>query len=374
MTKLLTRKVQETFEYLHRHAEISWQEKNTTKYLAETLRDLDLTVTTFDDCTGLVAEFGDFSKDLPVIAFRADIDALWQEVDGEFKANHSCGHDAHMAMVLGLVWRLKAQAELSDKVAIKFIFQPAEEVGEGALKMVENGAIEGVDYLFGVHLRPKEETAFGKASPVIVHGATGSYEVEIIGEDAHAARPHKNKNAIELVAEIVQMLNSIHLDPHTPYSAKVTQMVAGGKSTNIIPGNAKFAIDVRAQNNRTMNQLKTEIESILKALETLYDIEINIVAEDHVPAARINKEAINIMKSAISKVLGPENTDGPLLTPGGDDFHNYTIKSPQLKATMLGLGCDLQPGLHHPQMTFNHEALENGVDILYEVVNEIYHL
>src|SRR5699024_8485481 len=142
------------------------------------------------------------------------------------------------------------------------IFQPAEEVGTGALKMIENGVITNMDYLYGVHLRPKQETQMNRASPVIIHGAAKSIHATIIGEDAHAARPHLTSNAIEVGAQIVNMLQNIHLDPNIPYSVKMTTFQAGGKNTNIIPGNAKFSLDLRTQNNDQMEELLSKIEGI----------------------------------------------------------------------------------------------------------------
>ncbi|AIF42866.1 M20 peptidase aminoacylase family protein [Virgibacillus sp. SK37] len=371
MSKLQER-VTNTFHYLHEHAEISWEETETTKYIASILRDHGCNVTTFDDCTGVIGEYGNFNTNLPVVAIRADMDALWQEVNGKFQANHSCGHDAHMAMVLGLLWKLEENPSLKSNIAIKFIFQPAEEKGAGALKMVEKGGLDRVDYLFGIHLRPYEETAMGHATPVIIHGATTVYKEEICGHDAHAARPHLNVNAIEVIAEIVNLLSNIHLNPRIPHSVKMTNVRAGGKSTNIIPGRATFAIDMRAQDNQVMDELEKKVEEILEAMNRLYNVKVAITHKEKIPAAETNEEAIQIMEKAAASVLGREYVDPPLVTPGGDDFHFYTIKRPDLKATMLGLGCDLKPGLHHPNMTFDENALMNGVAILYAAVKEVY--
>jgi amidohydrolase len=373
MEKVLETKIRDTFTHLHENAEISWEEVETTKYLAEQLKASGCKVTTFDDCTGVVGEYGNFNKGLPVVAIRADIDALWQEVNGKFQANHSCGHDAHMSMVLGLLWKLEESPELKDKIAVKFIFQPAEETGDGALKMIEKGVIDDVDYLFGVHLRPGQEVEMGKASPVIVHGAARSYNVKIKGEgDAHGARPHLNHNVIEIGAQIVNLLRQIHLNPIVPHSVKMTNFHAGGKSTNIIPGSATFAVDMRAQTNEVMEELNRKVKNIFNAVENLYDVELEVTGSTWIAAAKTDDDAIQVMRNAISQTLGEENTLEPLSTPGGDDFHFYTIKKPELKATMLGLGCDLTPGLHHPYMTFNKDALMNGVDILYRAVLEVY--
>lgn len=366
--------IKETFRYLHQHPEISWEEVETTAYIKRELTQLGCRVTTFDDCTGVVGEYGDFDQQVPVIAIRADIDALWQEVDGVFQANHSCGHDAHMAMVLGLVRKLTQNQALKSKVAIKFIFQPAEEQGAGALKMVEKGVVDDVDYLFGIHLRPQEEMPMGAASPVIIHGATTMYKAEILGEDAHAARPHLNVNAIEVASEMIHMLSNLHVNPRIPHSVKMTNITAGGKSTNIIPGRATFAIDIRAQNNEVMDTLEHKVMDIFQATSALHGVEVNIINKEKVPAAKTSEPAIKLMKQSIRDVLGPSNLAPPLMTPGGDDFHFYTVKRPQLKATMIGLGCDLQPGLHHPSMTFNEDALIYGVNILYEAIRNAYKL
>lgn len=371
---LLEKWIKETFEYLHEHPEISWEETATTNYVATILEQQGCNVTTFDDCTGVVGEYGNFVQDIPVIAIRADIDALWQEVDGVFQPNHSCGHDAHMAIVLGLARKLAETPSLKDNIAIKFIFQPAEEKGTGALKMVEKGVVDNVDYLFGIHLRPQEETPMGYAAPVIVHGAIASYEVEIVGEDAHAARPHLNVNAIEVASEIVNMLGTIHLNPHVPHSVKMTNIAAGGKSTNIIPGRATFALDLRAQDNDVMDILEQKVQDIFQAIRALYGVKVQVINKEKVPAARVNEQAIKIIEQAIRNVLSAAHVEPPLLTPGGDDFHFYTVKKPQLKATMVGLGCDLQPGLHHPYMTFNEDALISGTNILYEAIQVVYRL
>src|SRR5690606_9710697 len=152
-------KMLEIFHHLHHHPEVSWEEKETTTFLKNVLEKEGCRVQTFTHSTGLFAELGSGN---PVIAIRADIDALWQEVDGTFQANHSCGHDAHMTIVLGMMYLLK-EAILPGTV--RFIFQPAEEKGTGALRMVEEKVVDGVDYLFGVHLRPIQEVRDGYASP-----------------------------------------------------------------------------------------------------------------------------------------------------------------------------------------------------------------
>jgi len=352
------------FEHLHQIPEVGWLEYNTTAYIAELLYKKGFMVRTFSDCTGLFVEVGEGNL---CIAIRTDIDALWQEVNGEFKANHSCGHDAHMTMVIGTML-LMQKLGFPSGIRFKFIFQPAEEKGNGALKLIDLGIMDDVNFLYGVHLRPIQEMEDGYASPAIYHGASRFIEGEIIGEDAHGARPHLGQNAIEIGAMFIQEIQGIHLDPMVPYSAKLTKFQAGGGSGNIIPGKAAFSIDVRAQNNQTIEELYTKIEAIADALSRLHGVKIPLEIRANTAAARVCAEAKEAMKLAIIDTIGKDKLIDPLFTSGGEDFHFYTLKRPSIQATMLGLGCALTPGLHHPQMIFNQEAMYTGIEILTKTV------
>lgn len=348
------------FEHLHHHPEISWKEYKTTEYIQHILQERGFTVRTFEDCPGLISETGtgDFC-----VALRTDMDALWQEVNGKFQANHSCGHDAHMTMALGTMLLLQ-KLGIPAAGKLKFIFQPAEEKGTGALKMIEKQVLDDVDFLYGVHLRPIQELQDGQAAPAIYHGAAKFLTGEIKGEDAHGARPHLGQNAIEIGASIINEMKSIHLDPMVPHTVKMTKFHAGSESGNIIPGKASFSIDMRAQTNGVMNDLTKRVEAIIESVAALYGVEIALETKAFVAAAEVDQEAQRLMAKAIAETLGEEQLQAPIITSGGEDFHFYTLKIPHIKAAMLGLGCSLQPGLHHPDMTFNREAIYAGIEIL----------
>ena len=352
------------FNHLHENPEISWEERQTTAYIAGLFKDKNCTVKQFDDSTGLVIDVG---SGKPVIALRADIDALWQEVNGTFQANHSCGHDAHMTVVIGTI--LSILEEKRDfKGTFRFIFQPAEEKGDGALAFVDKGVVDDVDYLYGLHLRPKEELSNGRFAPAIKHGAARIIDGNIKGQDAHGARPHLNVNAIQVATEFFQALNSIQINPMISYSVKMTALHAGGKSANIIPGNASFSIDVRAQNNVVMEEITAKIHRISKSIADLHNVEIDLAVGTNIAAAVLDDDAISFMRQAIIECAGEENLSPVITTTGGDDFHFYTIKHPKLKASMLAVGCNLLPGLHHPEMTFNHNAIPKAIEITTRVL------
>ncbi len=350
------------FTHFHAHPEVSWKEVETTKKIAEILTELEVEHHTFPDVTGVIAEIGEGEE---VVAVRADIDALWQEVDGNLQANHSCGHDANMAMVLGALLYLKNET-LTKRV--RFIFQPAEEVGNGSLSMIERGAIDGVSHLYGVHLRPVEELSFGKVTPALHHGSGIFLRGKITGVDAHGARPHQGKNAIDVIAAIHQFVKSIYFSPFESYSAKLTHIQTGGDSLNIIPGNAKFAMDVRSQSNELMAELQEKIAEGLTAIANLHGVVISFEWTDYTPAAEVSEAAMKIADSAIRKTLGEQAAAPPIHTTGADDFHFYTIKKPELHAAMIGVGADLAPGLHHPEMKFNLDALDIGARVLANTV------
>ncbi|MCP8616185.1 M20 peptidase aminoacylase family protein [Salirhabdus salicampi] len=362
--KEIEAELKQIFHHLHQHPETSWHEYDTTNYIQAIFETRGLTVHRFTDIPGLVVEMG--SGDF-CIGLRADMDALWQEVDGEFKANHSCGHDAHMTMVIGAAL-LFQKLSIPEGIKLKFIFQPAEEKGTGALALIERDILNDVDFLFGVHLRPVQELADGYASPAIYHGAAQFLSGKIHGEDAHGARPHLGQNAIEIGASIVREIQNIHLDPMTPYTAKMTKFHAGGDAGNLIPGKATFSLDLRAQSNENMKQLVNQVKHTIKHIANIHNVTISLNVEARIAAATVSEKAMQYMSEAIIDTVGKPYECKPIVTSGGEDFHYYTLKKPDIMATMLGLGCGLQPGLHHPHMSFNHDRIFTGVEILTKAI------
>ena len=357
-SEVLEKQVLQWFEHFHQYPEISWKEFKTTEKIAQILATNEVSYRLFDEIPGLVAEIGSGEE---VIAMRADIDALWQEVNGEMRANHSCGHDANITIALGALLCLK---ELQLKKRIRFIFQPAEESGGGALETMKQNVLENVNYLFGVHLRPIEELPLGKITPAIHHGAAVFVKGKIRGVDAHGARPHQGRNAIDVLVAIHQFINSIHIDPFEACSVKMTRMHADGGSINIIPGNAEFSMDIRAQKNEVLKQLIEKVEHGIKMISTMYNVDILLEWHDRTPGAVVHPDAAKIAELSIIEALGVDALAPEIHTPGSDDFHYYTVMNPELKAAMIGVGADLAPGLHHPLMTFNKQALFDGIKVI----------
>ncbi|WP_088072883.1 amidohydrolase [Gottfriedia luciferensis] len=354
-----------TYQDLHSLAEPSWHEEKTATYLKKRLLLAGLAVKTFPMHHGFIAEIEGIEK--TVVALRADMDALVQEVDGVVKANHSCGHDAHSTMVLYAALAI-AESGIKPKHTIRFIFQPAEEKGEGALQMMEDGALEDVILLFGVHLRPVIEVPFQKASPVIIHGSAETIKGVIRGVQAHASRPKEGINAIEVAADIVYKLKRLNLKTDVPYSIKMTQLQTENEASNTIPETVKFSLDVRAQTNEVMNLLNDHAKEIFEETMMETKAKISWSMEEFVPAAILNDHAMKMTETAIADIIGRENVVPICISNGGEDFHFYTSKYPHISATMVGLGCGLTPGLHHPHMKFNLEALQYGTKILTQTV------
>jgi amidohydrolase len=354
--------LEQTYHELHSLAERSWQEKQTTEFLQRALEAIEVPYQPFENHTGIVAQWQS-TQSGPVIVLRADIDALWQNVDGVWKSNHSCGHDAHMTMALSALKCLK-EIGFSPNGALRVIFQPAEETGEGAKAIVESGVLDDADYLLGIHVRPAKEMAMGQASSAIYHGSGASLIGKINGRQAHAARPGEGINVIDSLAAIVNAVNAVKVDPTIPASCKVTKINVPNQSRNVIPDTAEFEIDLRAQTNEAMKALVTQVERAVLQAGKANGAEVEVQAGPEMAAATRNEFMESVVGEAIKEVLSPAARVLPPITPGCEDFHFYPLLKPNLQATMIGLGTGLSPGLHHPQMTFDLKALQSGAAIL----------
>lgn len=353
------------YRHFHDNPEISGQEIETTNAIARILDGLGVRYERFPDCTGLIAELGDGTE---TVALRADLDALWQEAGGEMRANHSCGHDAHMAMALGAICYLKDE---KPNRKYRFIFQPAEEKGNGSIWMIERGAMKDVSVLFGMHVRPEDELPYGQFAPSVRHGACVFLQGKITGADAHGARPHQGKNAIDAIVAIHGYLASLHADPAESYSVKLTKILTGGENANIIPGNALFSIDVRAQKNTVLDALADSISAGLPKIAGLYGVAIEFEWKDHTPGAIVSGEPERAAREAIIEVAGEDALAEPIITPGSDDFHFYSLRNPEVQASMIGIGAQVRPGLHHPDMSIRTDILDTGARVLAKAMQRV---
>jgi amidohydrolase len=358
-------RLQSAYDALHAMPEVALFEVRTSAWLAERLAAGGLSVTTGVGGTGVVAELNG-RKPGPVVALRADMDALMHTVNGQDVCVHSCGHDAHSAMVLTAAEELSKTGIHRGKLRV--LFQPAEEKLLGATRMIEAGVLHDVDYLFGIHLRPIQEAKRGQATPALMHGSSYVMEARLEGRTAHGARPHLGINVVDAAAAIVNAVNAINLNPVVPWSAKVTRIQAGGASANVIPDRATLTLDLRVQRNDAMTLLIERVERAVKAAATTVDATAEVSVVGGVPGAEYHPEAIALAREAITSVLGAQGLLDPVVTPGSEDFHNFVKSKPSLKAAYVGLGCDLTPGLHDPGMTFDRSALIKGVNILVYMV------
>src|SRR5690606_4945033 len=156
-----------------------------------------------------------------------------------------------------------------------------------------------VDFLYGMHLRPIEELKNGQFAPAIQHGAAKFIKGKIRGDDAHGARPHLNANAIQVGMELYQHMSNIQVNPRISHSAKLTAFHAGAKSANIIPGNATFSIDLRAETNDVIELLTKTIGQIPAMLASCQQVKIELEVGANVAAAWLDDDAVHMMEEAI---------------------------------------------------------------------------
>jgi amidohydrolase len=247
--------------HLHRYPEISFQEHKTTAFLKQEVRKLGLRLMPLKMKTGLFAELTGIGSG-PIVAVRTDIDALpIEEQTGlSYKSEHpvrmhACGHDMHMATVLGTASVLASVKQHFDGT-VRFIFQPAEECPPGGARpMIENGALEGVSRIFGLHVDPN--LAVGKISvrDGVTMGSVYDFDLIIAGRSGHAARPQNAVDAIATAAEVIESVQKVisrEIDPVSP--AVITfGKIEGGVARNVIADKVRLTGTARTLSETAFN-------------------------------------------------------------------------------------------------------------------------
>ncbi|TKD71312.1 amidohydrolase [Pseudalkalibacillus hwajinpoensis] len=369
MSNELSHYIKKIQQDLHAIPEPAFHEFKTAAYIEKELKSLGYTVHTGIAGTGVTATLTG-KRDRPCIGVRADMDCIKHEDDGRLFYRHSCGHDAHSSIALGIA-RLFSEKKKEMNGSVKFIFQPAEEIMQGAKAMVHEGVLEDVDSLIGYHLRTATECPTGSMSPALMHSAGTILTGKIQGKTAHGGRPHLGVNVIDVFGALINSVNAIRPNPQTGTSVKFTSFAAGGGSFNVIPGSASFAIDVRSRDNEELKRVLENIDRIIHHTGSMYDAYITYQVEGGVPAPRYSKRLIQEAQFAIESVLGKGKAISPIVTPGGEDFHYYT-KLTDIEAVYLGIGANVSPGLHDPSMTFDHHSLVEASLVISHLVNQLH--
>lgn len=355
---------------LHAMAEPAFKEVRTASFLAGFLRKLGYTVEEGVGGTTAVVATLDSGRPGPVVALRTDMDCLlFKQADGSECPIHACGHDGHMTIALGVAQLLAEQGLPCGKV--KILCQPAEEIGRGALVLIEAGALDDVDYALGYHLMPKDMARSGQIIAQINWTACTLMEGEIRGLAAHGSQPHLGVNAIDVGAAIVGAINALPTNPLLGGSVKTTRFVGGAGSLNAICDKVNIGFDLRSTSNSEMLALRQKVQDIVVNTAKVYGAEAQCHIVGTCPAAEADPSLQAVTCEAIVEELGSGGLIPAASITVGEDFNFFKEQLPHLKTASLGIGCDLVPRLHDPDMCFDHAALAPAIKVLARLTHKL---
>ena len=320
---------------IHQHPELAFHEIETAKRLLDTFRSLGLTDITRVGDTGLVVRVPGRDRAAATVAVRGDIDALpIQENTGlPFQsaisgAMHACGHDVHAAWAVGAAALLAASPAAGD---VLVVLQPAEEIGEGARAILDSGVLDRVVAIFGGHVDRRFEVGQVVADEGPLAASADTFEIEVVGAGAHAARPHESHDPIVAAAAIVTALQSIvsrRLNPATPGVVTVGSFHAGS-APNIIPELAQLSGTVRAVDSASRELMLSEVARIAESVATAYGTVTHLKLDRGTPPIVNPPRATAWARTAAASLLG-DAAIVPLgfLNLAGEDFAHYLERIP----------------------------------------------
>lgn len=356
--KTLSNEITRLRRDIHRHPELSFQEVRTAKLVADTLHEIGgISVKTGIGKTGVVGELG--TGDGPTIAIRADMDALpILETTGAEYASlndgvmHACGHDAHTAILLGVAHLLK-DSFTNDSLTgnVRFLFQPAEEDcdGEGlsgAPRMIDDGAMEGVDAVIALHVDSTRPSGQICALSGWSSAAVDKFEAWITGIGGHGAAPHETVDPLWLLGPVMSALHGIvtrRIDPMQPAVLSLGQ-VHGGTASNIIPSEVYIQGTLRSFDPNVRQALLDEVDRALSIVRPLGgDYRLNVIRG--YPAGWNDPMVTSWLQAVAGDLVGSDQVVEESMGMGAEDFAYMEQKAP---GSMFLLGAALSDNVHRP--------------------------
>lgn len=365
--------------HLHRHPELSFQEYETTDFIIQQLKKLDIRVDRPLE-TGCVGVIEGGKKSDRVIALRADIDALPIHETGNHKKEflsqnegvaHCCGHDAHTANLLGAA-RILAEVKNQIEGRVLLIFQPGEEKLPGGGRLLcETGYLQehGVDVIYGLHTNPygAPGTIALKSGPLMAR--PDEFEIKIIGKGGHAATPHLTVDPIVLAAQIITQIQSIvsrNIDP-TENAVITIGKIEGGSAHNIIPETVTMLGTVRTFTQENAYLIRDRLEAIVKSVTEAAGGRCEFTFDEGYPAVVNDVEATATVIHTAKTLMGEENItvlEKPIMA--GEDFAFYQQHFPGA-FFFLGSGSQQSGAIyswHHPEYNVDEQCFETGAALM----------
>ena len=359
---------------IHKHPELGYQEENTAAIITEELKRLGIKATTGIAKTGVIGRIDTTKKTGPVVALRADMDAIaiHEETGLEFSSEvkgvmHACGHDGHVAMLIGAAAILKQSLKTGNVI---LVFQPAEEGEGGAQKIMESGLLEDAKAIYACHL----DRHFKVGQLVVQEGTisafTDRFEISIKGKGGHVAQPHDTIDAIVVASLIVMSLQTIvsrEVDPIYPSIVSVGQ-IEGGTVPNAVAENARLCGTVRTTEENIRKQIIAGIKRIVNAAGKLHNADVKVDIIKGYPAVINTCDESEIARTAVKNIIGDEAlVDTQFASMGGEDFSFYLEKIP---GCLARLGAQKEGfaniPAHSSTFDFDENALGVGAAFLAE--------
>lgn len=359
---------------LHRHPELSFQESRTAGKVEAALRELGLEPRPGVGGHGIVVDIqGDQSG--PVIALRADMDALpiHEETGLAFASAHpgvmhACGHDAHTAILLGAA-NLLAERRKAFKGTVRLLFQSAEEINAGAKAMVEQGALDGVDEIYGLHNLPTLSAGYAATRSGAMMGSVDRIDIQLEGKGGHGAIPDLSVDPVVCASAIVMGLQSIvsrELSPFQPAVVTIGSMRAGD-ANNVIPHYAEMTGTVRTFDPGVQATMPDRIGRLVGQIAEGYRCKAKVAYTTQVPVLVNHDANVRYIEDAIDATIGSERRVAADPTLAGEDFSVYLRRVPGC-FFWLGSGPSVDAeqayGLHHPKYELNEACIPVGVALL----------
>ena len=366
--------ITEQRRYFHSHPELGNEEYNTTKHIVSELHNMGIEVKTFKEITGCV---GIIKGDYPgkTVMLRADIDALPIQEEDTTKSYaskkpgvmHACGHDCHTAMLLGAAKILSSHRE-EIHGTVKLLFQAAEEIATESRHYVENGSLDDVDAIFGMHIWSLFDAGYANFEDGERMASSDRFTINIFGRAAHGSAPDEGKDAIVAAAAVVMGLQQLVSRQNNPQNTFVLTvgMMNGGKQNNIIADHVELVGTTRVFDKKFRKTLPELIGNTAKAIAAGYGCQAEYTYFFG-PSPLINehKPLNDIAREAVCKVMGAEALIKMDKLMGAEDFSVYLDKVPGVYGFLgarnesKGLCCVH----HHPSFDVDEDVFPDGTAV-----------